>query len=67
MSKIKETLVRIKLINSTTATKSVPLWKKEPLPKQIYPHELKNVNLDKPVIYFPQPFSFPGYPVILYL
>ncbi|VVD04427.1 unnamed protein product [Leptidea sinapis] len=40
-----------------------PLWKKYPLPKQILPHELKNVKLDGPVIYHPQPFAYPGYPM----
>ncbi|CAB3231697.1 unnamed protein product [Arctia plantaginis] len=38
-----------------------------PLPQQILPHELKNVSLDEPVVFFPQPFSYPGYPVVLYL
>lgn len=38
-----------------------------PLPKQILPHELKNVSLEEPFVYHPQPFAFPGYPVVLYL
>lgn len=37
------------------------------LPQQLLPHELNNVSLDDPVLFFPQPFSYPGYPVVLYL
>lgn len=38
-----------------------------PLPKQILPHELGNFSLEEPIVYHPQPYSYPGYPVILYL
>ncbi|RVE43758.1 hypothetical protein evm_011607 [Chilo suppressalis] len=43
-------------------TKDLPL-----LPRPIYGYELQNLSLDEPVLYFPQPFSYPNYPVILYL
>ncbi|KAH9642499.1 hypothetical protein HF086_008909 [Spodoptera exigua] len=49
------------LINSN------PITGLPPLPKQILPHQLKNISLDKAIVYHPQPFAFPGYPVVVYL
>lgn len=38
-----------------------------PLPTQILPHQLQNASLNDAVLFFPQPLSHPGYPVVLYL
>lgn len=46
---------------------AAPITLLPPFPEQILPHQLKNMNLDKAFLYHPQPFSFPGYPVVVYL
>ncbi|KAJ0174079.1 hypothetical protein K1T71_010225 [Dendrolimus kikuchii] len=59
--------INILLCVILTQTQSESYNSRLKLPKPVYPHELKNIILEKPLVYHPQPFAYPGYPVILYL